>query len=212
MHFKSNKNGRVQGTYDATQCKPESAAVEKQGYESYSSGLRTRYVLRRRVGASEISNAANLVGDRQMRELRALLAGDFGNDRREFADSVFYYEARFRPALRALTLDPLVTEGARFFLSSIGAPEDLRLMVKLAPPRSSLELSEVWRYALVTALVRPDNESEWAFLRRCALNDFDDRWADAGAIQTFETDGIAAKQEIAGGSAAEEPEARGGNR
>jgi hypothetical protein len=52
------------------------------------------------------------------------------------------------------------------------------------PPESSI-FGDRWRYAVATSLVSPDDEDEWSFLRRCALNEFNDRWVDAGAIQTL---------------------------
>jgi hypothetical protein len=33
--------------------------------------------------------------------------------------------------------------------------------------------------------MQPDSEEEWAFLRRCALDQYEYGWADAGAIQTL---------------------------
>jgi hypothetical protein len=46
-----------------------------------------------------------------------------------------------------------------------------------------------WRYAAATALVSPDSDEEWAFLRACAFNEYDDGWADAAAIQTLKLTG-----------------------
>jgi hypothetical protein len=39
---------------------------------------------------------------------------------------------------------------------------------------------------LACALLEPGSEKEWGFLRRCALNQYDDRWVDRGAIQTLQ--------------------------
>src|SRR5579871_6915906 len=38
LRFTSDQNGMVHGTYDAAVCKPQSASVEKAGYQSYFSG------------------------------------------------------------------------------------------------------------------------------------------------------------------------------
>ena len=67
----------------------------------------------------------------------------------------------------------------------IGASEDLHLILHVAPPPASPGFPQRWRYAIATLLVGPDDEDEWSFLRRCALNEFDDRWVDAGAIQSL---------------------------
>ncbi len=175
---------------------PVEATVEKQGYESYSSGFRSRYVLKRQFSAQEVLRVIKLDGASQERELRELLAGDFQSERNQFTESVFYYEARLRPVLRTLTRDPQVTERARGLLSLVAVPEDLRLVMQLEPPPSSSGFPERWRYAVATALVNPDDEDEWSFLRQCALNEFDDRWVEAGAIQTLKLTGSPRSQRI----------------
>jgi len=70
-------------------------------------------------------------------------------------------------------------------LALIGDPEDLRLIIRLAPPPQPGPFSNRWAYGVAAALLEPATEEEWAFLRQCALNGFDDRWVDAGAIQTL---------------------------
>jgi hypothetical protein len=57
--------------------------------------------------------------------------------------------------------------------------------MQLATPPESDGFPERWRYAVATALVNPDDEPEWTFLRDCAVNKFDDGWVDAGAIQSL---------------------------
>jgi hypothetical protein len=90
------------------------------------------------------------------------------------------------PALRELARDPDVTVEARDVLSFIGVPEDLRLIMQLAPPPlKGYTFPDRWRYNVVTAVLNPESEDEWTFLRRCALNEFGDRWVDDGAIQTL---------------------------
>lgn len=185
LQFKSDENGMVYGTYDTALCTPSGASIEKEGYQSYFSGFRSQYVLRRQLSAQEVLRVAELDGASQERELRELLAGDFSGARDQFEDVVFSYEARLRPALRNLARDPLVTKRARDLLSLIAAPEDLHLIMQLAPPPQDSGFPERWRWALATALVNPDGEDEWSFLRWCALNEFNDRWVDAGAIQAL---------------------------
>jgi hypothetical protein len=187
--LESDAKGKIHSTYDARSCKPLFVSLEKQGYESYRSGVRARYVLRRQFRAQELFRVIALVGDNQQHELRELLAGDFSQQLRQFQDSVFYYEARLRPALRDFLRDAEVTVQARELLSIIGVSEDLHLIVQLATPPVSQAFPERWRYAVATMLVNPDGDDEWAFLRKCALNEFDDRWVDAGAIQALKLNG-----------------------
>ena len=66
----------------------------------------------------------------------------------------------------------------------IAESDDLKLIVNLPSPVPSA-FSERWRYVVATALVNPEHEDEWMFLRRCAINEFNDRWVDAGAIQSL---------------------------
>ena len=91
----------------------------------------------------------------------------------------------FRPPLRRLLDNLKIAAQASSLLSFIGVPEDLRLVVEKAPaPRKEL-FQDRWAYSVVTALLSPSTEKEWSFLRSCALNEYDDLWVDAGAIQTL---------------------------
>ncbi len=47
LSLKSDQDGMAHGTYDAALCTPAWVSVQKQGYASYSSGFRERYILRR---------------------------------------------------------------------------------------------------------------------------------------------------------------------
>lgn len=137
-----------------------------------------------------------LDGAAQERALRELLAGDSSREQGRFEDLVFYYEARLRPALRALARDPEVSVRARALLLLIGVPEDLGFIMQLAPPPEDSLLPDRWRYPVATALLNPDLEDEWSFLRKCALNQFNDRWVDSGAIQTLKLIASPRSQEI----------------
>jgi hypothetical protein len=53
-----------------------------------------------------------------------------------------------------------------------------------------------WRYWVATFLLNPEGEGEWSFLRRCSLNEFDDRWVAAGAIQSLKLIASARSKEI----------------
>jgi hypothetical protein len=98
---------------------------------------------------------------------------------------VFREEARLRPILRLLAVEPEVTLPVRYLLSLFALPEDLALIMTLPPPPSRSGFEERWRYGVATSLVEPTDDSEWSFLRSAALNEFDDRWVDAGAIQSL---------------------------
>ena len=166
--------------------------VAKQGYDSYSSGFRERYVLERQSNTEEVSRIVKSDGDDQLRGLRELLAGSA----EQFQDTLFFYEARLRPALRALSGEPKVTTRVRRLLSLIGVSEDLHLIMQLAPPPKAPIFPGRWRYNVAIALVNPDGEDEWSFLRRCAINEFRDGWVDAGAIQALKLTGTSRSREI----------------
>ena len=71
-------------------------------------------------------------------------------------------------------------------LALIGNPEDLSLIVLLAPTPNRRPTLNRWAYEVASALLEPDSEEEWSFLRQCALNVYGDGWADSGAIQTLQ--------------------------
>jgi hypothetical protein len=196
LHLQSAHDGIVHASYDAALCSPDWVSVEKPGYQSFFSGFRRRYVLLRQFDPEELLRVIKLEGDEQQQELRELLAGDFSRDGSRFGDLVFYHEARLRPLLRTLVHDPEVTGPARDLLASIGVSEDLNLILQLASSSVSAGLPARWRYVTATALVNPDTEDEWLFLRRCALNEFDDRWVGAGAIQTLKLTGSARSRTV----------------
>ncbi|MGA2041148.1 MAG: hypothetical protein ABSH42_17855 [Bryobacteraceae bacterium] len=118
-------------------------------------------------------------------ELRHVIAsGDLFGDANT-VDSIFYHERRLRPVIRSFLRDDQTREGAERLLALIGDPGDLRLVIRLAPPPKPGPHANGWAYHVATALLKPSNEQEWAFLRQCALDGFDDHRADAGAIQTL---------------------------
>ena len=161
-------------------------SFEKKGYESlFQGGLHSRYVLRREFRTGDADALSELNGSALQDALRELLAGDF-HPPQHFSNLVFYDEARLRPALRALAREPEVTVRARDLLALIGVPDDLRFILQLPNPAEANGLfPERWRYAVVTSMLDPGSEIEWLLLRDCAINKFDDRWVDAGAIQTL---------------------------
>jgi len=193
----SDQDGMVHGQYDPGICSPRGASVGKAGYGGYFSGFRGQYVLKRRFDTEEIRRVAELASDEQEQGLREMLAGDTSAESDKFRGAMFYSEARIHASLGNLVRDPLVTLAARDILVTIADPADLRSIVLLdTPPSATQVLPERWRYAVATALTDPQDENEWAFLRRCALNDFNDRWVDAGAIQTLKVIASARSESI----------------
>jgi hypothetical protein len=98
---------------------------------------------------------------------------------------IFYYEDKLRPSLRSFLNDRKARENARAFLALIGDPGDLRLVIRQAPPINRTPFSNRWAYGVACALLEPSTNQEWAFLRASALNNYDDHWVEAGAIQTL---------------------------
>ncbi len=101
-----------------------------------------------------------------------------------YLKSILYHEARLRPALRAWLTDRENGDAARYLLALIGEPEDLRLALSIAPPLTE-DNDNRWASSVACALMEPNTQNEWAFLRRAALNEYSDRWVDAGAIQSL---------------------------
>jgi|SRR5579871_168231 len=134
---------------------------------------------------SEVSSAALLHDAAQRDGVKVLLATDrSGPGRDPLEESFFYYENLLRPALRSLVSDPDVGAPARFVLATIAVPEDIKLIVE-SPPVSMRLFPNRWAYAAACSLLSPSSENEWSFLRKCAVNGYDDRWVDEGAIQTL---------------------------
>jgi len=137
---------------------------------------------------AEVDRIAALKNAQQRQALRELLvdSGQVDSDPRAFREAIFYHEAQLRPALRSLLDDAEANHVARFLLSTIGSAEDLRLMIQHPPPGGRKGFPNRWTYAVATSLLEPKSDQEWNFLRKCAENDFEDRWVDYGAIQTLE--------------------------
>lgn len=187
----SDRNGIVKGTYDAKSV-PKGrdiwAEVSKDGYRGYSSTeWQPEFVLKREFKPADVDRIASLQGEAQVNELRELLAGDFeyGFSDPSLDELVFAHEHQFRPALRALVRDPTVGTKAGWQLAFIGVPDDIRLFLEHAPSPKRNLFDDRWAYVIATALLEPATEKEWTFLRNCAVNDYNDRWVDAGAIQTL---------------------------
>jgi len=188
----SDDHGVVKATYDEKAIPADEfifVEIAKEGYAGYSTtDFKPEYVLEREIGPADVRRIAALDGNAQVEELRELLAADFrGSDEpgEGLEDLVFVQEHRFRPALRSLITDAKVGKAAGQLLAFIGDPEDVRLILDHAPPPSEDFFENRWAYGVVSALLEPMTAKEWSFLRSCALNEYDDRWVDAGAINTL---------------------------
>ena len=188
LKLRSDRNGVVQGQYDEASIPPgESLSVQlsKKGYQSYSTGPSSEYVLKQEFRAKDVRRIAKLTDDSQQNELREVLAGDFEDREPSLEDLMFSDERRFRPALRSLVQDTEVGRRACQLLAYIGVPEDVRHVIQHAPPPKRELFEDRWAYGVVSALLDPTSEAEWAFLRRCALDEYEDAWVDAGAIKAL---------------------------
>jgi hypothetical protein len=195
----SDRNGAAHGRYDEKSVPPgESLWVElaKDGYQGYSTGVGSEYVLERQFHASDLARIAELTGGDQKTELREFLAGDFDDGKVNPYELVFFDERRFRPALLSLVTDPAVGGAASDLLAFIGVPEDLRVVVRHAPTPHKKLFKDRWAYGVVSALLEPTIEAEWAFLRKCALGKYQDAWIDAGAIKALRLVGSPRSLEI----------------
>ncbi|MGD0014823.1 MAG: hypothetical protein ABSD56_10425 [Bryobacteraceae bacterium] len=186
LKLRSDSSGIARGKYDAPtlpEGQPVWIAVYKEGYRGFAAtDLLPEYVLLRDVRIEDLHRIARLAGPARRRELRQFLAGDPPDDLFEL---VFFYERRLRPALRSLAEDPHVGGMARALLAFIGVPADLQWLVRHAPPLSREPFGNRWAYGIATALLEPSDDEQWAFLRKCALNEYNDGWVDAGAISTL---------------------------
>ena len=182
----SDRNGIVKGSYEEKSIPVgEDIWVKlfKDGYSGYTStGLAPEFVLEREFGDSHVRRIAALKGQAQISELRELLAGRFDDSDHDLNELIFVEEHLFRPALRALVTDPKIGMEAGQILAFIGVPEDVRLVVDNAPPPKKELFKDRWAYHVVSALLEPTTEKEWAFLRGCAMDAYEDAWVDAGAI------------------------------
>lgn len=191
VRVRTNQHGIAKGTYDEKSIPAGEmiyVAVSKDGYGSYSMAtLQADYVLKREFGPSDLRRIVKLSGEAQLKEMRELLAGNFKFKTfdEHLRELVFFHEQQLRPVLKALVQDPKVGTAAAQLLAYIGVPEDIRLVVRHAPAPKRCGFEDRWAYYVVCALLDPKTEEEWVFLRSCALNEYDDRWVDAGAIETL---------------------------
>lgn len=198
-HLVSNANGQARGTFDKNTC--TSAGVVKPGYTAYSTGLRDRFVLNRKLTATDVDRLINTGSREAIRELLASEAPGLN-------DAIFRSEHRLRPILRALLKDPQVTLPARALLAMIADPEDIKQLVTLSSPPGEYGWKERWRHPVTTALIHPTTEPEWKFLDRCLNYEFEDWWLVDGAIQSLQLNGSPRSKAILESAAQKNPKVR----
>ena len=184
----SDTNGIARGLYDKSSIPTnESFSVDlsKDGYAGYTAGPQVNYVLNRLFHAADVPRILKLPVDAQRRELRELLAGEMDPAGEPLNELIFADAGMARPALRWLLGDPQVGAPAGELLAFIGYPEDVRLLVQYAPEPNGEPAVNRWTYAVASALLEPSSEREWSFLKRCASDNYGDRWVDTGAIRTL---------------------------
>jgi hypothetical protein len=123
--------------------------------------------------AENVGHIAAIDGASRKKALRSLLSGDFLREH-ESLGCLFYYGDRLLAPLHALLREPKFRERALAVLFLIDDPS-VRSLLLIGPPS----------YSAACMMLEPASEVEWAFLRKAALNGFDDRWIDYGAIQTL---------------------------
>ncbi len=184
----SDTNGIARGLYDKGSIPTNesfSVAFSKDGYAGYTTGPRVNYVIKRLFRAADVTRILMLPAEAQRRELRELLAGEMDPGGPPLDEAIFAQQDRARPSLRWLLDDPQIGAQAGELLAFIGHPDDVRLLVQFAPEPNGDAAVNRWAYAVASALLAPSSELEWSFLRKCAADNYGDRWVDTGAIRTL---------------------------
>lgn len=176
QHVRSDQTGTVHLLMpNGSLCDPmkqcrDHLSFSKQGYLALNHGVEVLLILLREFNAKDVQNLLRLDGDAFRLGLRELLAGHEAGEFNRLSPlekTAFRHDAKFLPALTALVADGFVTVPARNLLALLDAPEALRLIMRIPPP---LEDASDWRSWVASALVRPDDESEWSFLRDNAMS------------------------------------------
>jgi hypothetical protein len=184
----SDSNGIARGLYDKSSIPTNESfmvALSKDGYAGYAAAPQVNYVIKRQFNAADVTRILKLPMDAQRRELRELLAGEMDPAGPPLNGLIFAQENLARPGLRWLLDDPQIGAQAGELLAFLGYPEDVRLLIQYAPEPNGEPAVNRWTYAVASALLEPSSDREWAFLRRCAADNYGDHWVDTGAIRTL---------------------------
>ncbi|NLD37793.1 MAG: hypothetical protein GX654_13080 [Desulfatiglans sp.] len=190
LTLQSDEKGIVNGIWDESERLTGFIMfnVEKPGYQGYaSSDWKSEFFLKRGFDNTEVARIAELTGDAQVDAMRELLSGTFESPVHNLDAQIFELEDKLRAPLRELVTDRNIGTRAGQILAFIGVPEDLRLFIKHAPPpdKEPYTNKNSWAFQLATTMFDPITEEEWDFLQSCALNELNDGWAQAGAINTL---------------------------
>ena len=193
----SDQDGKITITYDETLVPTNETvwiSIRKPHYSGFSTDLlKPQYILKRQFSAEDIHRVARLSGENQKAELREILVGEFQQEteQQNLRELIFFYGREFRPVLRELVEDTNPGKEACSLLAFIGMPEDIKFILNHAPAPKRKLYEDRWAYQVVCALLQPETPEEWDFLRRCAADEYYDRWVDAGAIRTLRLIGSA---------------------
>ncbi len=203
LKLTSDLEGKVTIAYDETLVPTNETvwvSIKKSGYSSYTTEPKSQYVLKRQFSAEDVRRIAQLSGESQKAELREVLVGELKDEpkggHRSLEELVFFHGREFRPVLRQLVEDSKPGKTACSLLAFIGMPEDIRFIIQNAPAPKRKLYDDRWAYEVVCALLQPETQAEWDFLKRCAADDFYDRWVDAGAIRTLRLIGSAQSADV----------------
>jgi hypothetical protein len=190
LKLRTDENGIVHGSYDEKRLPAgESPWLDfhKDGYRQYctTADNRQEYVLERIFHRTDVTRVRALNEEERVVGLRELLAGEIEDEEEDPQWLLLRDESLYRPALRRLVLDPKVKFQAIGILADIGVPEDLQWIARHAPKPARHGFDNRWAYEVVTAMLEPSTDAEWALLKACATGAYDDAWVQAGAVQTL---------------------------
>ncbi len=188
----SDSQGKVHVKYSDVPLpagKSVNTEFSKKGYENISdSRVLDEYVLKRQVGASDWDRAMALPPEDKRWAVREILAGvqKYGGQETEgLRDRAFYHAEEARVPLRDLVRDDKVGESAAEYLALIGFPEDMEKIVRSTPAAKDQFFQNRWLYDIACSMLEPTTDQEWHFLKKAALNEYNDYWVQGAAITSL---------------------------
>jgi len=193
LKLHSDENGTVRGSFDEKSLTGDgftSVELSKDGYNesvvSLSSFLpkhvpqrllhvgpfQPEYVLKRVFHDTDIARIANLQTKARTPGLKELMAGVWNEE--ELERGLFKMDHAFRPVLRDLVRDARFQTEAIRLLAIIGEPEDLQWIAQHTRAPRKKWLEDSWAYDVVSAMLEPTTEMQWAFLKKCASGEYDE--------------------------------------
>lgn len=184
---RTNSRGIAAGEYDETRVPPGQKiylGLSKRGYpDNDFFALDKVLVYAKGYLDEDVDRALQLHPKKRSTAVRNILSEGYWPD---IGDNVFVRESELcRPMLQDFLNDKDVARSAASILVFMGYPEDIRTVLKKFPPRETRDYRNFLCSQIAYALFDPVTEEEWDFLRRCAIDEFQDGWADAAALQTL---------------------------